>query len=765
MVDMLKWMLAVEQNFKCFDKELKTIADIENSHFYTCDGTVPGNFELDLMRAGKMDDLFYSTNTLKAQKLENLHLWYYSEFEAQENSYLHFEGIDTISDIYINGSLAASTDNMFMAYDVDKYIRCGKNEVVVHIKPVMIEARKYDNPVSSNALDHIFSALYIRKAAHTYGWDIMPRIVSAGLWKPVTVMSKKKDRIKNVYIVTSSINKTEKTAQMYFHINANLSGDFVTEYTVKVKGKCGESTFEAKKKLWHTSFNFHFDIHNVMLWYPRNYGEPNLYETTVELYHGDELCDTYSFNLGVRTVKLNMSEATDKDGNGEFCFEVNGQKIFVLGTNWVPLDAFHSRDEERLDKALEMLKDIGCNAVRCWGGNVYESHRFYDFCDKNGILVWQDFAMGCAVYPMEEEFCKRLEKEIVYIVKQLRNHPSIVLWAGDNENDMAYAYWNGFFAGRNPIDYFVTRECVKRAVNTHDYARPYLASSPFLSDKAFKEKLPMPEDHLWGPRDYFKGQFYGTSVCHFASETGYHGFPSVNSLKKFLAEPEKLFNEDGTPTDEYLVHAAGMDTDPNGPYAYRIRLAYNQVVTLFGKAADNLADFVKQSQISQAEAKKYFIERFRLSKWRRTGIIWWNLVDGWPQVSDAVVDYYYSKKLAYHYIKRSQNPVCLMFDEPDNGVCSLYGVNDLQTDTDVAFKVTDVLNEKTILMGKAKLVANSSLAIAQMPVSSADKTFYLIEWNKDGKTYCNHYFTNIIDISYKDYLKAIEKCGFDEFDK
>lgn len=98
-----------------------------------------------------------------------------------------------------------------------------------------------------------------------------------------------------------------------------------------------------------------------------------------------------------------------------------------------------------------------------------------------------------------------------------------------------------------------------------------------------------------------------------------------------------------------------METEPNAPYAYRIKLAYNQVVTLFGNAEENLNDFIRQSQISQAEAKKYFIEKFRIGKWKRTGIIWWNLLDGWPQISDAIVDYYYVKKLAYHYIKRSQD--------------------------------------------------------------------------------------------------------------
>lgn len=148
--------------------------------------------------------------------------------------------------------------------------------------------------------------------------------------------------------------------------------------------------------------------------------------------------------------------------------------------------------------------------------------------------------------------------------------------------------------------------------------------------------------------------------------------------------------------------------------------------TLFGKAESDLTDFVKESQISQAEAKKYFIERFRIGKWRRTGILWWNLVDGWPQVSDAIVDWYYTKKLAYHYIKRSQAPVCLMFDEPDaNKALRLVGVNDLAEDKTVTYTVKDVLSGKTVLSGSANIAADGSQTLAFLPCDTDKMRFYL----------------------------------------
>ncbi len=754
----MQWFMAYAENEKCRNTELLSIEEIKKSGFDIISATVPGSAEQDLMKAGILPDLYYSVNTLDAKKTENLHYWYFTEFETDSaDIFLQFEGIDTIADIYINGKKVQETDNMFMSWDVYADYCIGRNEVVVHIKPPCIEAKKYTLPVSSYAAKYNYQSLYVRKAAHMYGWDIMPRIVSAGIWKSVKIMHEKKDCIKEVYFVTNKIDYETKQAKMGFYINADVSGDFITDYSVKVRGNSKNSSFEFERELWHNSDSMQFTIDDAELWWPKNYGEAHLYDTTVELYYKKNLCDTYRLNIGVRTVELKISEMDAK--SGEFCFEINGRKIFVLGTNWVPLDAFHSNDAKRLDKALDMLDDIGCNAVRCWGGNVYESDEFFDFCDKKGIIVWQDFAMGCAVYPQENRFAEMLEKEAVYQIKRLRNHASLVLWAGDNECDIAYS-WNGF--ERDPNVNILTRNVLKQAVITHDYSRPYLPSSPYLSELTYKNSLPMPEDHLWGPRDYFKGEFYKNSVCHFASETGYHGFNSPESLKKFLENPEKIFEENGAPTDEYLVHAASMETDENAPYGYRIRLAYTQVETLFGKAEKNFDDFVKQSQISQAEAKKYFIEKFRIGKWYRTGIIWWNLLDGWPQVSDAVVDYYFTKKLAYSYIKRSQQPVCLMFDEPENNMIELVGVNDLQEDKELSYTVTDVTEGKEVMSGKARLCADASTRIDKMLMEK--KRFYLIKWEIDGKEYKNHYYSDLIGTDYKKYSSDLQKCGFDEYE-
>ncbi|MBQ4349875.1 MAG: glycoside hydrolase family 2, partial [Clostridia bacterium] len=407
--------------------------------------------------------------------------------------------------------------------------------------------------------------------------------------------------------------------------------------------------------------------------------------------------------------------------------------------------------EERLPAILPMLDDLGCNIVRCWGGNVYENDLFYDYCDAHGIMVWQDFAMACGVYPQDREFLDAMREEVIAVVKRLRNHPSIILWAGDNECDCAYA-WGG--EDRDPNDNRITREIIPDVLRITDYSRPYLPSSPYIDEEAYRTRGEISENHLWGPRDYFKGDYYRNTVCHFASETGYHGCPSPASLAKYI-DPDHLWPCLGD--REWLVHAATMDGREDSPYGYRIRLMWNQVETLFGKdgpATADLASFSLASQISQAEAKKYFIERFRLSKWRRTGIIWWNLIDGWPQISDAIVDYYLDRKLAYSYIRRSQKPFCLMFDEPEDGRLTLYAVNDTRTAKTFNYSVTND-RDHVILAGSSRVGPDESAPVASIP-ATAEKRYYLIRWDDGEERGINHYFANIRDIDLAYYQTLLD---------
>jgi beta-mannosidase len=324
---------------------------------------------------------------------------------------------------------------------------------------------------------------------------------------------------------------------------------------------------------------------------------------------------------------------------------------------------------------------------------------------------------------------------------------------------MAYlAHFN-----RNPNENVLTRKIIPEVLFSYDPIRPFIPSSPYVDQATYEEGSVLSEDHLWGPRDYYKGDYYKNNQAVFASEIGYHGCPSPESIEKFIPA-QSLFPY---MNDDWIVHAASPEKGLNGDFSYRIELMANQIKVLFGSIPDDIRNYSLASQISQAEAMKYFIELFRIRKWEKTGIIWWNIMDAWPQFSDAIVDYYFTKKLAYQFIKNVQAPVCMIMDAADD-VLKLYGSNDTKEEANAAYEVFVVRARslEKINAGQCTLKPDRTEHICNVEIRQ-ERNLYFIKWQlKDGSYYCNHYlagdppfdFENLVD--QYDYAGLLKMDGF-----
>lgn len=736
---------------------------------------VPGNFELDLMREKLLPDLYFGTNILLAQKLENLHLYYFTRFAYEKSvttdDFLVFRGIDTFAEIYLDGIKIGFTENMLHKHEFrlnDLNLQSGEHDLLVHIFPTAVYARKFDLPAMCFGMKYNTDSLAVRKAPYMFGWDIMPRIVSGGLWKSVVIEKREKTRLENPFIYTEDL--FGGGAAMKFSCKAIVPDDFISDYSIRLKMSfSGRVSAETTQRCFSANQRIYLYLSDAKLWFPKNYGEPNLYTVTAELLKNGKPVYETSFRAGVRIVRLLRTSRSGADG--EFCFEINGKKVFCMGTNYVPTDAFPSRQKDYDMRALNLAKEAGCNMIRCWGGNIYPAQQVYDFCDENGIMVWQDFAFGCGHYPGDERICRLTKEEVKEVAISCRNHPSLVLYAGDNECDAFIDHHSGYdhsAAGArsylDPNENVLTRDIILHELRDHDATRPYLPSSPYLDEIAHQKGLPS-EEHLWGPRDYFKGDYYKNPACHFASEIGYHGCNAAESLKKFISE-ESLSkmgtSAEGCRNGEWLLHATCMETTSSAEgniFAYRIPLMISQVERIFTEKKENLSEFSMQSQISQAEADKYFIERFRMEKWRKTGIIWWNIIDGWPQISDAAVDWYGRKKLAFYYIRRAQQPFVMLFGEPTEGKMKLYAVNDLQEKVKGSYLVRNLENGEIAAQGEFEAAENSAVVISELP--EKDHAFYYIEWRTTAGNGVNHHVCSLGEKwTLEKYLENMKKAGF-----
>ena len=751
--------------YPAYEQKINTVSELKAADIPFVPATVPGNVELDLSKAGILPkDLYMGENIREAEKFETYDWWYETEFLAPdaptdaEKVVLHFGAVDCVAEYFLNGEKIGESDNMFIAHDFevgDKIKYNEKNTLHVHISSATIYNSSFDFEL--NMAEHVWRlttmGINVRKAPHCFGWDIMPRAVSAGIWRDVELQYKKKYDFRYLYFKLQYTQNGNGIIGMLF--DSDLQPKYVfDDITFKIKGKCGEQEFTHEVVRKTGSGKFLFTIPNIKLWWPKNYGEPNLYTITVDAYGSDGVhLLSKTVRRGFRSVKLDRTDIVKPDGKFEFV--VNDVKIMAVGTNWVPMDVYHSRDKSRYKEALEMAVDLNCNIIRCWGGNVYEDHEFFDFCDENGIMVWQDFAMACHVYCQDDWFKNKLKKEAEWVVKELRDHPSLVLWSGDNEIDYMYALENW-----DPNVNHLTREVLPLVVERLDPDRPYLPSSPYVSKEAFdlggnhEAADVFPEDHLWGSRDYFKSRFYTESKAYFVSEMGYHGCPAKESIKKFIT-PKYVWPYFDNP--EWTIHSSDQDGNDK-----RVILMHNQIIQLFGDVPTDMDDFVLASQISQAEAKKFFIERVRLRMERMGGIIWWNLVDGWPQMSDAVVDYYYNKKLAYDFIKRSSKPFIIAMDETDRWGNDLLCCNGTLEQISGKCRVYDIDSGEVLFEDDFTAAPNSNTYLTKVRLMYSEQRMLIIEWTVNGKTEFNTYLTGTPKYDfeqYKNWLKKIEKIN------
>ena len=722
---------------------------------------VPGNLELDLQRTGESDDPFFGMNITHLRELEAAHAWYARRFPARvppgQTAELVFEGIDCYASVHLNGTLLGRVDNMLVehVFDVTGELR-EDNELLVHIGPACEAARHFAYPPLLRAFRTNYEALHVRKAPHMYGWDIMPRAVSAGIWRPVSLRLRPRERIEWLYLQTRGLAEDGTHTDLEMTYLVKTDRDPAGSYEIRLEADCGESHFDTTARLFFSAGSHHFHVAGPKLWWPSGYGAPDVYRVHATLRSDGTILDSRTFSLGIRTVRLERTSLTDEQGRGEFCFHVNGVRVFAKGSNWVPLDVFHSRDLERTDAAINLAVEAHCNILRCWGGNVYESDRFFDLCDAHGLMVWQDFAMACAIYPQDEEFQRRLAEEAVKVVRRLRQHPSLVLWAGDNECDQAWHSWHG--AG-DPNRNVLTRMVLPGVLRQEDPARPYLPSSPYIDETAARvDEKYLPENHLWGPRGDYKDAYYRDALCHFASEVGYHGCPSPESVRKFIS-PERVWPYQDNP--EWNLHSTSPvpDAVSHADNCARVELMANQVRHLFGKVPDTLEEFAFASQATQGEAMKTFVETYRAGKWRRTGIIWWNLLDGWPQFSDAVVDYYFKKKLAYHYLCRSQQHVCVVCREPAGGRQAVVACNDTLGECRLRYRVTDIENGRELAAGQATAAANAVTELAEIGCDPDARSLYLIEWRGETGEGRNHYLAGRAPFDLQTYREWLRRVG------
>ncbi len=682
--------------------------------------TVPCSMYTVLYENGKIPDPFYGLNEKELQHLSDRDCSFETVFTADDTLLsrefieLTFHGLDTLCHIYLNGKLLDKVQNMHReyVYDVKSLLCPGENSLRLDFKSPTQYFAQQDSKHFLFSPDHnLDGSAHLRKALYQSGWDWGPKLPDMGIFRPVELKGYDTDRIEDI-----AIRQHHKDGSVSLELTVSTRhGSDCQVYAV----------FDGKRVLLEDGCGV-IPVENPRLWWVRGYGEQPLYDLDIELVHSGRVIDSKSKRIGLRT--LTVSTQKDADGSGsEFCFVINGVKIFSMGANFIPMDNLLGRiTDRRWEEAVLQAIDANFNTLRVWGGGYYPDDIFFDLCDQYGILVWQDFMVACSniwlTRQMEEEFIQ----EAACNLKRLHHHACLGILAGNNEMEDGVQNWGFWDNQQIRMDYLRLYErllpdlCEQYAPQTF-----YWPSSP-SSGGGFEDtaNLAKGDTHYW---DVWHGGASFTSYrehrIRFCSEYGFESFPSMKTVATFCQE------EDCNCLSEVMENHQKCKNG-NGKILTYLSETY--------LCPSKFEDLVYASQLMQADAVRYGVEHFRRDRGYCMGSLYWQFNDCWPVASWSSVDSCGRYKALHYAARKFYAPVAMgLFLE--NGRLTVNVSNETMADFRGQIRLSLRCNDFTLLDSVSQAVSVDSLSSAdvltyRVPETDKRRTYLAAElYDADGK--------------------------------
>jgi len=619
---------------------------------------VPGGVHTDLLALEKIPDPFVGDNERKVQWVAESDWEYRRAFDVdpglfeQPQVWLVCDGLDTLATVCINGVELGGAENMFRQYrwDVKALLIEGANDLQINFDSAVryIRAKQAERPMAGVS-QAIQGGPYLRKAPCQFGWDWGPQLPPVGIWKDIRLEGYQHARLDQVsFVQHHEADRVRVEVLLEVQRWSNEPFEAAVSVTAPDGRKYGDSTtFTAG-----SSGFVEIVIPDPELWWPNGSGEQPLYDVEIMLEKDGEMLDLREFRLGLRTIELR--QLPDEWGRS-FTFVVNGLPIFAKGSNWIPADSFPTRiADEYLEGLIRAAAESHQNMLRVWGGGFYEEDRFYELCDRYGILVWQDFIFSCSVYPLDDEaFLENVRVEVVENIRRLRHHASLVLWCGNNEMEWGWADW-----GWTAPEYSDMKEAYDRFFHKtllewcteEDPEHAYWPSSP-SSDTPFEDPNGQVQGdaHYW---DVWHGRkpftAYRDQFPRFMSEFGFQALPPLETICTYADEADWNMTS-------YIMEQHQKNDSGNA-----LMVAQMLDTFLLPKDFDSL---VYLSLVLQAEGIRYGVEHWRRHPDRVSGTLYWQLNDCWPVASWSSLDYFGRWKALHYAARRFFAPLLLTIED------------------------------------------------------------------------------------------------------
>lgn len=631
--------------------QLNGIWKLNSSHYTNLEAKMPGSVLSTLLDHKLIEDPFYRDNEEKVRKClyddyTLTRTFPMTKEQLHKHNYLFVNGVDTIAKIYINGTHIIDLFDMHTQKRIllDNSILREENEIRVEFTSIYHYIENYPGKETFRtfAVTHPNGPV-IRKSHHMLGWDWGPDLADMGIWRDMYILSTDLGYLDSfrhecTFLPDGSV-QVDVTTQVVTH----AQGTMTATLSLTQDGTC------IQKRMPLENGAASFVLQQPKLWYPIGFGEPTLYELSFVLSAGGET-QQYDYRIGIRKVEIDNSP--DQYGTN-FSVRVNGEKVFLKGSNYIPEDNILSRcDKARNLRLLQLVKDFNHNVIRVWGGGYYPEQWFYDYCDENGILVWQDLMFACASYNVNDPHFKSLIiEETVDAVKRFRHHACVFYIAGDNEcEDGTNGHEPELMEQYRIMSQEILVPLMKTLTSTfYAYTSPH--SKVMYCMQNDHDHF---DTHYWGIRDAKDPlEKFKEVYPRMLSEVGHESFPMMDTNRKYALEQDM-----GIDTPVMLCHE--KRPGGNATVEYYVNQRYGKPETF--------EEFIYLQNLVQGEAIKMCAEHLRTSKFRCNGILYWQLNDCWPGLSCSSVDYYYGLKALHYYSKKFYAPHLITADEKEGNI-------------------------------------------------------------------------------------------------
>jgi len=594
--------------------------------------TVPGTALVSYWNAGALPDPNYSDNQLMiSESFFNSDFWYRNEFDVPqdfvgERMFLNFDGINWKADIYVNGRKEGRIEGGFILgkFDVTDLIMPGqKNTIAVLIvKNDNIGVIKEQTALSPDKNGGVLGADNPTYHA-SIGWDWIPTIRgrNIGIWNDVFLSVTGPVTIEDPFVLTDlSLPDTiaadiNVEVTLLNHKPESVAGILTGKYgniEFKEEISLGPSESRIVKMNSATHPSLHFE--NPKLWWPKGYGEQNLYDVEISFITGDgSVSDKSAFKSGVR-------EMTYTEDNDILNIYINGRRFIGRGGNWgFPESNLEYRGRE-YDIAVAYHADMNFTMIRNWVGQTGDDE-FFEACDRHGVMVWQDFWLANPVdgpNPYDPEMFMENAEDFV---KRIRNHPSIGLYCGRNEGnppEVIDTALRAMLPEVHPGIHYISHS----SMGVVSGGGPYRALQP---------------------RDYFL--LYGNNKFH--SERGMPNVMTYESLVQTI--PESLL---WPQSSLWGIHDYCLEGAQGAA-------SFNEMIEKgFGKPKD-AKEFTELAQWINYDGYRAIFEG---RSTYRQGMILWMSHPAWPSMVWQTYDYYFDPTAAYFGCKKASEPIHIQWN-------------------------------------------------------------------------------------------------------